>query len=580
MKNYLLIFLFFIPVILYGERISYVVNFDGLEDEHALEEIKAISQLVALRKKKPPSLNALRFRAESDFPALLKVLQNHGYLEAQIQFHYQEHNSHHIVNMEITPGPRYQIDQFEILETSTNQNLSKDFGMELKGPLIAQKILDADKQLLQRLKETAYPFASIQKREIIADGETKKAKVLIETKKGPRSFFGPTTLQGLKNVHPKFVEQKVDWKENQLYSSKIVKDVQDSLMDSGLFSSVYITHPETADENQNLPMKIEVAETKHKSISVGATYQMTVGPGLSFGWENRNLGGMGKTLSLSLDIAQNNQSGTASLGLPNFLGDGQDFTIQAEVAGDEVTAYQDRTYHLLFRLDRELTDASQISLGIKPERLIVKESAQNGRYVLLQTPFSFNYSTSDNALHPTKGTSIKYTATPCLNFKNTVTGYLHQSFSHCSYIPLFKEDALILAQKVTLESILSPSLRSIPLPKRILGSSADSLRGYRYQTVSPLKNGRPLGGRSAIYYSLEPRFRVSESIGIVPFFDLGCVFAAPVPDFKEKWLKSLGIGLRYFSFLGPLRLDFAFPLDRRVNLDPKWWVFASLGQSF
>lgn len=580
MKNYLIIALFFIPLILYGERISYVVNFEGLEDEVVLEDLKAVSQLVALRNKKPSSLSALQFRAEADFPALLKVLQNYGYLEAEIQFSYEDHNSHQIVNMHITPGPRYQIDQFEILETSTGQNLSKDFEMELKGPLVAQKILDADKKLLKRLSESAYPFACIGKREIIADGESKTAKVRVETEKGIRSSFGPTTIRGLKNVRAKFIEQKIEWEEKQPYNSKIVNDVQNSLIESGLFSSVYITHAETPDENQNLPMSIEVAETKHKSVSVGTTYQMSVGPSISFDWENKNLGGMGRTLSLSLDIAQKNHSGTASLILPNFLRDGQDFMIQAEAASDDVKAYNDRTYNLLLKFDRELTESSQISLGIKPERMIVKDSAHNGRYVLLQIPFSLSYSNKDNGLHPTKGISLDYTATPCLNFKTNVTSYLHQSFTHCHYIPLFKEDFLVLAQKVSLESILSGSLSSIPVPKRILGGSEDNLRGYRYLTVSPMDDGQPLGGRSAIYYSLEPRFRISKSIGVVPFFDLGSVFASPLPDFKEEWLKSLGIGLRYFSFLGPFRLDVAFPLDRRADLDPKWWVFASLGQSF
>lgn len=580
MKKYLFVILFFIPLILYGERISYVVNFEGLEDEAVLEDLKAVSQLVALRQKKPSSLSVLQYRAEADFPALLKVLQNYGFLEAQIQFQFEDQHTHHIVSMHITPGPRYQIDQFEILETSTGQNLSKDFELELKGPLVAQKILDVDKKLLQRLSEAAYPFACIGKREIIADGQSKTAKVRIETEKGPRSSFGPTTIHGLKNVRPKFIEQKIEWEENQSYNSKTVNDVQNSLIDSGLFSSVYITHAETPDENQNLPMNIEVAETKHKSISVGTTYQMAVGPSISLDWENKNLGGMGRTLSLSLDIAQKNHSGTASLILPNFLRNGQDFMIQAEAANDEITAYNDRTYNLLLQVDRELTDTSQISLGIKPERMIVKESVHNGRYVLLQFPLSLTYSNKDDELHPTKGISLDYIATPCLNFKNDVSTYLHQSFIHCNYIPFFKEDVLVLAQKVSLESILSSSLNSIPVPKRILGGSEGNLRGYRYLTVSPLKEGQPIGGRSALYYSLEPRFRISKSIGLVPFFDVGAVFASSLPDFKEDWLKSLGIGLRYFSFLGPFRLDVAFPLDRRKDLDPKWWVFASLGQSF
>ncbi len=566
-------FLVFNFAILMAERISYVVNFVGLEDPETLEALKSASQLIALQKKKPSSAQALKFRAESDFPSLLKILQNYGYLEAELDLQMEKLQVLYAVNIQISPGPRYQIEKYEALP-------ALELGLCLEGPLIAQKILDTDLKLLKLLSEKAYPFAAIKKREIIADGETKTAKVLVEVEKGPLSYFGPVTVNGLKNVRPQFVEKKLEWEEKQPYNSRIVSDVQKELMDTGLFNSVYITHPQIPDENQSLPMNVDLVEAKHKSINVAASFQMTYGPGIAFGWENRNLGGMGRKLSLSLDLAQHNHSGTASLISPDFARPGQDFMIQAEAASEEVTAFDDRNYHLLVQIQRPFGESLKGSLGVKPEVMKIKKSAGNGTFFVLQVPFSLKYSTSDNALHATSGNSFEYQAVAALNIKEKSNPYLSQNFTYCSYIPMFNKDFLVLAQRVCLQTIFSSTLDVIPVPKRILGGSEDILRGYRYATVSPLENGLPLGGRSAIYYSLEPRFRFSESIGIVPFFDFGNVFNSSLPDFKGKWVKSLGLGFRYFSFLGPLRIDLAFPLDRRQDLDPSWWIFASVGQSF
>jgi translocation and assembly module TamA len=148
------------------------------------------------------------------------------------------------------------------------------------------------------------------------------------------------------------------------------------------------------------------------------------------------------------------------------------------------------------------------------------------------------------------------------------------------YLPLLDE-RLILAQKLTLGTIISNGIRAIPVPNRFFGGSEENLRGYKYFSVSPLeKDNKPIGGRSALFYSLEMRIRLSQSFGLVPFFDMGNVYLEQFPTFKGKWRKSQGVGLRYYSFVGPLRLDLAFPLNHRKGIDPYWWVFVSLGQAF
>jgi translocation and assembly module TamA len=139
----------------------------------------------------------------------------------------------------------------------------------------------------------------------------------------------------------------------------------------------------------------------------------------------------------------------------------------------------------------------------------------------------------------------------------------------------------VLAQKITVGSIFSKNLSYVPVSKRFFGGSEEDLRGYAYQSVSPIApHHKPIGGRSEVFYTLEPRLRVSKTIGLVPFFDMGNVYSAMLPSFSGKWLKSVGLGLRYFSFMGPFRLDVGFPLEKRKEIDKFYRILVSIGQTF
>jgi len=227
-----------------------------------------------------------------------------------------------------------------------------------------------------------------------------------------------------------------------------------------------------------------------------------------------------------------------------------------------------------------------MSIGGRFEQMDVYASLQNGDFYLAQMPMFVGWTNVNNILNPTKGMSIGYNLSPTLNFAPIGRWYLEQKLTLGNYLSIIKRsDAVVLAQQITFGSILSHHLKDIPIPERFLGGSEDDLRGYSYLTVSPLRRSesgkrKPIGGRSAIYYTVETRFRLSEHFGLVPFFDMGNVWIQPLPVFHGKWLKSVGLGLRYFTFFGPLRCDIAFPLNRRHGIDHKWRIIVSIGQTF
>jgi translocation and assembly module TamA len=578
-----------LPITTFAAGISYHVEFDGLRDSRALREIKLASNLVSLKKRPPASVNALRYRAESDIPKLIQVLQAHGYYEARVNIQIQEINRNVNVHVIIDPGPRYRLEMFEInlyCESPEQPNdcchiSCGDVGVQLNKPAQTTVILNAGLRVLQRLSECGYPLAKIENREVIVDGMTKGVRVKLDVKTGQQAQFGPTTVVGTRKVNPLFLEQKRVWKEGELYDSRLVERTQNALIETRLFSSVLITREEALSSNGEIPMRIEVSETKHKSVHVGVSYQTVFGPGVTFGWANNNVGGMGRTFSFQGDMTRISQTGVATYIHPDFNRIGQDMIAQAQAAhGDFPKAYSIRSYSIVNRFERQFTRRLRGSVGVRGERLYVTESAQNGNFWPLEVPLYLRWSSANSLLNPTRGAILEYILTPAVNVAAVKDIYLFQQFTESAYLSLDDNARVVLAEKVTYGFILSNGLSAIPLSKRFLGGSEQDLRGYRYRTVSPLVHHKPIGGRSAIYISLESRFRVTETIGLVPFFDIGSVWTTEYPTRHGKWLKSVGLGFRFFTFMGPFRMDLAFPLNRRKGIDPGYKVFVSIGQMF
>jgi translocation and assembly module TamA len=137
------------------------------------------------------------------------------------------------------------------------------------------------------------------------------------------------------------------------------------------------------------------------------------------------------------------------------------------------------------------------------------------------------------------------------------------------------------AVRVRVGTIQGPETSELPANKRFYAGGGGSVRGYAFQLAGPLDaSGDPLGGSSVLEASLETRWRLTDKIGIVPFVDGGTVYQQPYPDFSEEFFWAAGVGLRYFTIAGPIRLDVAFPLNRRPGIDDAYQFYVSLGQAF
>ena len=567
--------------------ISYTTEFAGLKDKKTLSEMKAISNLVLLRKKAPRSISGLKFRAENDVPQFIEILHNHGYYEATIHIEMEENLNNITVHVEITPGERYCLSSYEIFDTKTKKPLQttkkitpENLKLQIGGFSEAQKIIDARLILLSHLAEEGYPLAHIENQEVIVNTEKKQVYVKIYLETGPLCYFGDTQITGLKATKEKFIQKKVLWKKGEVYSSQKVNETQIRLIGSNIFSSVMITHAGKVDDKNQLAINIAIKEAKFKNVSLGVSYATIDGAGVDFTWVHRNLRGMGEVFSIEGDISQKSHTGKATYLFPDIFTLDQDLAFQLQAYRDNIHVYEAYTYSFLTRLDHRLNQYLSFSVGMQEEYIHVMDSINNGKYWLIDWPMFLKLTTTTHILNPSEGITVIYQPIPYYNFSPSDFFFFKQKLTTNVYIPIIPNQRLIFAWRFQVGSIIGAEVNQIPMTKLFFGGSDDDLRGYRYHTVSPKnRDGKVTGGRSAIYISFEPRIRLTDKIGVVPFTDWGTVSWDVYPNFCKKWYKSVGIGLRYYTFFGPLRLDVGFPLDRR-SFDPRYRIYISIGQTF
>jgi len=577
----------FCPVLLCA--LTYDVQFVGMDDSLCLKAIKNSSDLTTLHDRPPASINGLRYRIESDIPGLMKILRAFAFYDASITYNIQTNDDYAFVTMYIHAGIPYKLSSYSIYHDTCKEpteiigcHITADqLGLNVgKQPAWSTTIVNAELQVLTELARCGYPLAYIDKRKVEVDVAKKEVEASVCVQEGPFSKFGPSLFFGLKGIQPRYIERRIAWEEGKPYNSDMITKTQNQILKTDLFSSVYISHGEKLDEIGELPMQIRFTESKHSQFSVGGYWATIEGPGATVAWTNRNLRGMGEIGSLEGDFSKKYLAGKITYKKPDFIVMDQSYRFLAQLSRVIVHPFLAFTYRFANYIERKFQETTTASVGLKLEHIDVNRSATDGTYFLLGLPLFAKYDQSDNILDPTKGYTLVYSITPYQSVAQANDHFIKQRFTTTWYIPLTAKRNFVFALRAQFGSIAGTPRKNVPLPKLFLGGTEDDLRGYRFMSVSPLKPGTnlSLGGRGAIFTSAELRMRFWD-IGIVPFADFGTVTSGVYPTVAAKWYKSVGVGVRYFAFFGPIRVDVGFPLDRR-SFDPKFQVYASVGQAF
>lgn len=568
----------------------YEVVFEGIDQPDLLQLVQSASQLEKLKESPPATLLGLKRRAERDIQNIIQALHSKAYYGAAANFLIDDDRS--TVHIKIELGPVYPFAEFNIHYLENGEEFTAEalacpitltkLKVEIGAPALPDTILTAEDLLLDELNLQGYAFTSIIKREVLADQQAKNVLVSIDVETGPLTYFGPLTINGLDRVGETFFNKKLRWQEGELYNPKKIEQTQEALELSGLFRTVNITHAENPSDGNRIPLEIAVREGKQRSVGFGLNYTTSLGPGVTGEWEDRNIFGEGQKLSVRGDLWESLQNGSITYLIPDFKRQNQNLIWRLDYLHERTKSFTENAVSFSGTIERKLSEQLRISYGGMYKRLRSQRSDFNGTFDLVKIPLQLRWSNADSILEPTKGGTLQLKFVPSFQIFKPRFAYSINTLTGTFYHSLTKDKRHVVAAKLMVGSIFGASEHEIPPPERFYAGSESTLRGYRYLTVSPLghHHHKPLGGRSMFVYSMELRNRIGKDFGLVFFYDVGNVYKEAVPDFKDKLRQSAGLGIRYYTPIGPIRLDVAFPLNKRRHIDNSVEAYFSIGQSF
>ncbi len=566
--------------------LPYEVEIRGVEDATRRQALEGVSMLVRQKDHPPPSLPALRRRAEADVLALEEAMASFGYYDAVASYAIAAAARPVKVIVTIEPGPLYRLAEYNIvgadpaLSDGTIRITARRLGLARDDAAAAAPVRQSEQRLLNLLARQARPLARIVDRRIVVDHRTHAMSVTLRVDIGPPAEFGPLRIEGLKTVDERYVRLLLPWHEGQPFDSEKVEEGRQAVVATGLFTAVRIAHADTVGPDGRLPMTLSVTEGKHRSIGTGLSYDTTTGVSAEAFWEHRNLLGGGERLRVTATGGETEYGLEGSLRVPAFLDDVKtSLLIDAEGKQEDLEAYDATRVGVTASVERAFTRSLSGNAGVTLAAETIRDQVKGDQeYTLAGLPMGLSWDTSNDLFDPRHGNRLKLSATPYTAAAGAPANFVVTRLFDSFYLPLGGD--VVLANWGRAAFIFGESLEDIPADKRLYGGGGGSVRAFGYQRLGPLdEHGDPTGGRSLVELGTELRVRLSDEFGAAVFLEGGDVYSDITPDFGESFLWGGGFGLRYFTSFGPIRLDVAAPFNPRGNDDPVQ-VYVSIGQAF
>lgn len=571
----------------------------------ALEYLQKNSLLARLASTPPPDRMGLDYRINEDEAEARSIMQSLGYYSATVQSSVNIDKEKAIVTMSVDPGPLYTMGNTTILYSgAVTEKAPKnlyDLGLAKDAPAVAETVLQAVDSVPQWLKTRGYPLAKVQASHYYVDKEQHRLDAEIRVAQGPLARMGTVLLEGSDSVNPAFLQRIRPWKEGRIWNENRVEVFRNELMEQGLFRSISLEAvPAKAEsgkeqnqhQGQENALEVDTAPLYDVLLRVADAPQRTVGGGLNYEsdrglggqafWEHRNLFGEGEQVRAELGLWQDRQNARFNFTKPAFLQRGQSFNAEAWLRVEDTDAYFQQAAWAGAGIERRLHRYWWASIKASAEGGELRDPVHKRQgYTMFGLPLSLRFDNTRSLLDSTSGMKFKLGVTPYEGQYGKAFSLIHSRLDGSAYLPLKDDNSVVLAARASVGSLLRDDALTVPASIRFYSGGGGSVRGYAYQSLGPRDgNNDPLGGASFLEMSLEARIKITKDIGIVPFLDGGNAFSdqIPRPD-KESLRWGAGLGLRYYTSIGPLRLDVATPLNPRKD-DAPFFVYISIGQSF
>ncbi|MBW4331696.1 autotransporter assembly complex protein TamA [Stakelama sp. CBK3Z-3] len=575
-----------------GAETRYSYRIDGLDDVEAdriRERFESLSAL-AQHHGDPASPAQLDRRAGQDADLLKELLRAAGYYDADVVVEVDQQQAEPAVVLHVDPRRRYTFGQVQlagIADTGSHEDdLRKAFGLNAGDPVDADRIDAATTALRERIHDTGFPFAKVSDPQLTVDHSSGTATLALNISPGGNRAFGKIITPDNGVFGADHVQAIARFDPGDVYDEEKVDDLRRAIIQTGLVSSVRIT-PVEGESSDQVDLNVAMEPAPPRTIAGELGYGTGEGARAEASWTHRNLFPPEGALTLRGVLGTREQLANVIFTRHNVAG--RDRVLTAQVAATHVDrdAYEARTLQISGSLERQTNIFFQKkwtwSLGAEllasNERDVIVSTGEprERTYFIAALPGTLTYDGSDDLLNPTRGFRLGGRISPELSLSGSAFGYTRVQFDASAYQPL--SDRLVLAERTRLGTIVGAPRDAVAPSRRFYAGGGASVRGYGYQDIGPRDpNNDPIGGRSLAEFSIEARVRVFGNFGVVPFLDAGNIYTDVIPTLSNLRFGT-GLGVRYYSSFGPIRVDVGTPLNPQSG-DPRIAVYVSLGQAF
>ncbi|PKP93777.1 MAG: outer membrane protein assembly factor [Alphaproteobacteria bacterium HGW-Alphaproteobacteria-14] len=506
------------------------------------------------------------------------------------------------VRFDIMPGTRYKFGRIDLgalpaLPEPDASRLMAAFAIKPGDPLYADRIIDREIELRVALGESGYPFARIGEPELLIDHARSEGDLTLDVQPGGKYVFGEIVSSEPRFLSGRHFARIARFDPGDGFQQSLETDLRRAIIATGLVSSVTVTPRETrapeGDQPGEVALDVGFERAPLRTIAGAIGYGTEDGFKLETRWEHRNLFPPEGALRLRTILGTREALASVGVRRNNFLGRDQvlnvdlfasDITTQAvDSRGFGTRTTFEKVSNLLFQkplswqIGGELlyTDERNRTVKIAPGAQLPRRSFLIGGLF-----GSVTLDGSDDLLDPTSGYRATLYLAPEVSRSQGAESFYLRAQGDASYYRSL--GTTVLAGRVRVATIQGADAVDIAPSRRLYAGGGASIRGFGFQGVGPRDAfGNPIGGASLVEFALEARVDTplfDGALEVVPFIDAGSVRRGSTPGFDE-FRVGAGIGIRYKTTFGPIRVDVATPVNP-TPFDSPVAVYVSFGQAF
>ncbi len=419
---------------------------------------------------------------------------------------------------------------------------------------------DAKRLIQNQASRYGFFAGRFERQRLAVDPQAGVADIELVYQSGPRYRLGAVTFGGDAPLDNDLLQRMVSFKPGTPYDSELIAELNNDLQSSGYFDSVRVDAAPTAAVGEDIPVDVRLDTRKPRTLGLGLGFSTDVGPRGKANWTRHWVNPQGHSYGWETELSAPRQN----VGLWYDIPLDPPLTDKLRFAGgyqNEEISGTDTLSKLLTvgpEWHSKLPSGWQRVISLKYQREEYRLGDDSGLSNLLMPGVSFSYLRSDNRIDPHNGYRLQFDLQAAKEGLGSDTNLVHGNVLLKGLTTLGKRHRL-LGRVQFGGSATNGYQQNIPPSLRFFAGGDQSVRGYDYQSLSPKNNqGDRIGGRYLVAGSAEYQYSIAEKWRLATFVDQGNSFnSLEFPSLKT----GVGIGVRWVSPVGPLRLDLARALD-------------------